>query len=383
MKQRLGNCRLFDGERVHTGRDVLVEDGLVTAVIAAADKADGDYELLDLAGNLLAPGLIDLQVNGGGGILFNDAPTTDSLRTIGTAHRRFGTTSFLPTIITDSDEVMAQAMAALSTALDERLPGVLGIHLEGPYLNPQYKGVHDAARMRKIDDAAISRITSLRAGKTLLTLAPETVDANVITALSQQGVLVFAGHSAASYEQTRAALAAGLHGFTHLFNAMTPMQSRAPGMVGAALEDKDSYAGIIADGYHVHPAMFSIAVAAKAKGKMLLVTDAMPTVGADIDSFDLFGVEVRAEGGRCVTAEGTLAGADIGMITAVSNASRFAGIDITEALRMASTYVAEALGLSAELGYIRPGYRANLIELDESMQVRRSWIDGDLQQYAD
>jgi N-acetylglucosamine-6-phosphate deacetylase len=172
-------------------------------------------------------------------------------------------------------------------------------------------------------------------------------------------------------------LDAGLSGFTHLFNAMSPLHSREPGMVGAALEDNDSYVCIIADGYHVHPATFGITVAAKQVGRTVLVTDAMPTVGSDIKSFDLFGVTIRAEGGRCVTADGTLAGSDIGLITAVKNACRFAGIDQFEALRMASAYAAKAIGLADQLGYIRRGYRANLIELDASMQVRKSWIDGE------
>ena len=377
MTQRITNCRLFDGERVFENRDVVLAGGLVTDIVATGDADASGCELHDLGGNLLAPGLIDLQVNGGGGVLFNDAPTVASLRAIAAAHRSFGTTAFLPTLITDSDTVMDEAVAAVAAAIRERVPGIIGIHLEGPYLNPRYRGVHDAARMRDFDAESMARITSLREGCTLLTVAPEIVSVEIISQLKERGIVVFGGHSAATYEETRRALDAGMSGFTHLFNAMSPLTSREPGMVGAALEDKDSYVGIIADGYHVHPATFGVTVAAKQTGKTLLVTDAMPTVGSEIRSFDLFGSTIRAEGGRCVTADGTLAGSDIGLITAVKNACRFAGIDQFEALRMASTYAAEAIGLADQMGYIRPGYRANLIELDASMQVRKSWIDGE------
>ncbi len=377
MTQRITNCRLFDGEHVFDDRDVVLAGGVVSEIVATSAANASGCELHDLGGNLLAPGLIDLQVNGGGGVLFNDAPTVASLRAIAAAHRGFGTTAFLPTLITDSDAVMDEAIAAVAEAIRERVPGVIGIHLEGPYLNPRYKGVHDAARMRDFDAESMSRITPLSEGCTLMTVAPEMVSVENISQLKEKGIVVFGGHSAATYEETRCALDAGLTGFTHLFNAMSPLNSREPGMVGAALEDKDSYVGIIADGYHVHPATFGITVAAKQTGKTVLVTDAMPTVGSDIKSFDLFGSTIRAEGGRCVTADGTLAGSDIGLITAVKNACRFAGIDQFEALRMASTYAAEAIGLADQMGYIRPGYRANLIELDASMQVRNIWIDGE------
>ena len=382
MTQRITNCRLFDGEKVFEGRDVVLTGGVVADIIASSDANASGCELHDLGGNLLAPGLIDLQVNGGGGVLFNEAPTVASLRAMAAAHRSFGTTAFLPTLITDSDAVMDEAIAAVADAIRERVPGIIGIHLEGPHLNPRYKGVHDAGRMRDFDAESMARVTSLSEGRTLLTVAPEMVPIEIISQLKEQSIVVFGGHSAATYEETRHALDAGLTGFTHLFNAMSPLHSREPGMVGAALEDKNSYVGIIADGYHVHPATFCITVAAKQTGRTVLVTDAMPTVGSDIKTFDLFGVTIRAEGGRCVTADGTLAGSDIGLITAVKNARRFAGIDQFEALRMASAYAADAIGMADQMGYIRPGYRANLIELDASMHVRNSWIDGDMQQYA-
>jgi N-acetylglucosamine-6-phosphate deacetylase len=379
MIQRLTNGQVFDGERVFAGRDVIIDGGVIANIVASAEISGADA--VDLHGHLLAPGLVDLQVNGGGGVLFNDAPTVASLKTIGAAHRPFGTTAFLPALITDSDAVMDEAIAAVATALRDRVPGVIGIHLEGPHLDPRHRGVHDAGRMRALDEAAIERITSLPLGRTMLTLAPETVPVETISRLAEKGVIVCGGHSAATYAEVRRALDAGLGGFTHLFNAMTPLQSREPGMVGAAIEDRESFFGIIADGFHVHPACFRIAVAAKPVGKALLVTDAMPTVGSDRKSFELFGVTVTAVNGRCLTPDGVLAGSDIGLITAVKNACEFAGIDQFEALRMASTYPAKVLGLDDQLGYVRPGYRASLIELDSSFTVHRSWVDGDMQRH--
>ena len=262
MTQRITNCRLFDGEQVFADRDIVLAGGVIAEIVATGDAIATGCELHDLGGNLLAPGLIDLQVNGGGGVLFNEAPTVASLRAMAAAHRCFGTTAFLPTLITDSDAVMDEAVAAVADAIREGVPGIIGIHLEGPHLSPRYKGVHDAARMRDLDAESMARLTSLSEGCTLLTLAPEVVPAEIISQLKEKGIVVFGGHSAATYEETRRALDAGLSGFTHLFNAMSPLHSREPGMVGAALEDNDSYVCIIADGYHVHPATFGITVAA-------------------------------------------------------------------------------------------------------------------------
>ena len=382
LKQRITNCAIFDGERMHRDRSVVIV-GTTIVELATADRDSlGADAVIDLHGNLLAPGLVDLQVNGGGGVLFNDSPSVADLHSIGAAHRVFGTTSFLPTLISDDLQVMEQAITAVRAALDQKVPGVLGIHLEGPCLNPEFRGVHDAAKIRAIDDQTLALFTSLPGGCTLVTVAPERLCTDTIASLSRKGVIVFAGHSAASYEETCQALGAGLRGFTHLFNAMTPLQSRSPGMVGAALADQDSFFGIIADGHHVHPASLRVAIAAKPVGKAMLVSDAMPTVGTRDKSFILNGKTIHVENGRCVTADGTLAGSDLGMIEAVRNVIRFGGVDQLEALRMASAYPAHAIRLEDELGYIRPGYRANLIELDPKLKVVRSWIDGDLLEYS-
>jgi N-acetylglucosamine-6-phosphate deacetylase len=380
-RQLLTHCTLFDGETVREGRAVLIDGGRIAGILPADDVRKGS-DVLDLGGHLLAPGLIDLQVNGGGGVLFNDAPTVETLQTIVAAHRRYGTTACLPTLISDDAETMRKGIGAVANALAGTLPAVVGIHLEGPHLNPRYRGVHDADRIRTLDEASLAVLCSLESGRTLVTLAPEQVPAGMLRRLCDAGVIVFAGHSAASYEETQDAIAAGLSGFTHLFNAMTPLTSRAPGMVGAALDDRSSYFGIIADGHHVHPASLRIAIRSKAVGKACLVTDAMPTVGSTDKHFTLHGVAVTAIGGRCVTADGTLAGSDIGMIDAVRNAAGFGGVDKYEALRMASAYPATALRIDDMHGYLRQGYRADLIELDDNFNVVRNWVQGDMETYA-
>lgn len=376
MIQAIVNGQVFDGELLRQGLAVLIEDARILSVLDATQMPPDISAVYDLQGGTLVPGFIDLQVNGGGGGLFNSAPCVDSLRAIGAAHRHCGTTGFFPTVITTSFEVMRQAVAAVSQAIAERVPGVLGIHLEGPFLNAQRKGIHDAHKFCLLDEEGFEILTALDTGKTLVTLAPELTSPAMIRRLVQAGVVVCAGHSAASYAQTRAALAAGVSGFTHLYNAMTPLQSREPGMVGAALEDEGSWFGIIADGYHMHPAAFRIAVAAKQAGGAVLVTDAMPTVGSPHKSFVLYGETFVARDGRVTNTAGTLAGSDLDMLSAVHNAADFARIDWFEAVRMASLYPARALGLQGELGAIRPGYRANLLALDSQRQVRASWIDG-------
>ena len=381
MKQLLKNCELFDGREVHTDCALLIDGDSISHIIAAGDVPDGVDKIIDLHGNLLAPGLIDLQVNGGGGVLFNDDPSVETLQRMVAAHRPFGTTAMLPTLISDDGKTMQRGIAAVAAAIQEGIAGIAGIHLEGPHLSSAFRGVHDASMMRDLDKDAESVLTSLPAGRTLLTVAPETMPSTTIRRLCDAGMIVFGGHSAATYEGTVEALRAGLTGFTHLFNAMTPLTSRAPGMVGAALEDTDSYFGIIADGHHVHPATLRLAIAAKTRGKAMLVSDAMPCVGTASKSFELNGETVTVNSGRCLTPDGTLAGSAIGLIDAVRNVCRFGGVSRYEALNMASRYPAEAIGLAASHGLACPGYRANLIELDNNLNVVRSWIGGDLEEF--
>ena len=376
MLQAIVNGCIFDGESVHEHKAVLIEGEHIVAVVDPEQVPADIGASYDLEGGTLIPGFIDLQVNGGGGVLFTAAPTVDSLRTIGAAHRQYGTTGFLPTLITTRFDVMREAVSAVAEAIAIGTPGVLGLHLEGPFLSPERKGVHDAGKFCQLDQTGLDILTSLQVGSTVVTLAPELTSPQMISRLVEEGVIVCGGHSGATYAQTRDALAQGLSGFTHLYNAMTPLQSREPGMVGAALEDDDSWFGIIADGHHIHPAAFSVAVAAKKRGGALLVTDAMPTVGSPDTSFILDGKTIVASEGRVTNAEGTLAGSDLNMLSAVNNAAEFARLDWFEAVRMASLYPARALGLERELGAIRPGFRASLLALDSAHRIRASWING-------
>jgi N-acetylglucosamine-6-phosphate deacetylase len=376
MLQAIVNGCIFDGESVHEHKAVLIEGEHIVAVVDPEQVPADIGASYDLEGGTLIPGFIDLQVNGGGGVLFTAAPTVDSLRTIGAAHRQYGTTGFLPTLITTRFDVMREAVSAVAEAIAIGTPGVLGLHLEGPFLSPERKGVHDAGKFCQLDQTGFDILTSLQVGSTVVTLAPELTSPQMISRLVEEGVIVCGGHSGATYAQTRDALAQGLSGFTHLYNAMTPLQSREPGMVGAALADDDSWFGIIADGHHIHPAAFSVAVAAKKRGGALLVTDAMPTVGSPDTSFILDGNTIVASEGRVTNAEGTLAGSDLNMLLAVNNAAEFARLDWFEAVRMASLYPARALGLERELGAIRPGFRASLLALDSAHRIRASWVNG-------
>jgi N-acetylglucosamine-6-phosphate deacetylase len=376
MPVALVNGRILVETGIVDDQAVLVDGGRIVDVVANDDARCRRAIRHDLGGHLLLPGFVDTQVNGGGGMLFNAEPTVDAIREIGRAHRRFGTTGFLPTLISDDLHVVARALEAVRAAIEAGLPGVLGIHIEGPYLNVVRKGVHDPTKLRGLDENAIGLLTSLRGGKTLVTLAPEMTTPDIISKLSAAGVVVSAGHTNATYGEIRTALRHGLTGFTHLFNAMSQLTAREPGVVGAALDDPDSWCGIIVDGHHVAPAVLRIALRCKRHDRFMLVTDAMPSVGTDEKSFKLQGRTISAANGMLVDEEGTLAGSDIDMATTVRNAAQLLGVGLPEAVRMASQYPAEFLGLGGELGRIAPGYRANLALIDDALDVKQTWIDG-------
>ena len=378
MATALANGRVLLDDGLHDGLAVLLEGGDIVAVLRDDDPRVRASDVHDLQRGVLLPGFIDAQVNGGGGVLFNNAPDVAALRAIGAAHRRFGTTGFLPTLISDDVDVMRAAIDAVREAIEQGVPGVLGIHLEGPYLAPARKGTHDAGKFRIPDAAEIELATSLGTGVTLLTLAPEQVPAESIRALVARGAIVAAGHTAASYEQARAGLGAGVRGFTHLYNAMTPLQGREPGVVGAALEDRGSWCGIIVDGVHVHPASLRVALAAKPRGKLFLVTDAMPPVGADSPDYLLYGETITARDGVVRNAAGALAGSALDMATAVRNAVSMLSLPLEEAARMASLYPAQFLRIDNARGRIAPGYRADLVLLDDKLDVATTWIAGSL-----
>jgi N-acetylglucosamine-6-phosphate deacetylase len=352
---------------------VVVEEGFIVAVLHG-EPPTGD--LIDLDGGYLVPGFIDAQVNGGGGVLFNNDTSVEAIAAIGRAHRRFGTAGFLPTLISDDAAVMQRAIKATHDAIGQGVPGVLGIHLEGPYLAPARKGTHDDTKFRVPDADEIAMATSLDNGVSLITLAPEQVPPASIRAIVERGGIVAAGHTAGSYDEIRAGIDAGITGFTHLYNAMTPLQGREPGAVGAALEDDDCWCGVIVDGVHVHPASLRVALKAKPRGKVFLVTDAMPMVGADDPSFDLYGETIIAVDGVVRNAAGALAGSALDMASAVRNSVHLLGLPLDEACRMAAQYPAEFLGIGGERGRIAAGYRADLVLLDGEVRVQRSWIGG-------
>lgn len=369
------NAQIFDGNSFLENHAVLVRDGMIEAIVADS-SVPGDVEIIDGAEQTLAPGLIDVQVNGGGGVLLNDAPDVQTIKTMITAHRQCGTTTMLPTLITDTRQKMETAIKAVQEAIDTGLAGVVGIHLEGPYLNLERRGVHPADQIRPMEPDAIDLLSSLRDGCTLVTLAPENMAKGAIKELVTNDVLVCAGHTAGTFYDIMSAIGEGLRGFTHLFNAMSPLSHREPGVVGAALSDDRTWCGLIADGYHVHPAVIKTAVRAKTKGKMMLVTDAMPTVGATDKRFMLGDEEIIAVDGRCALADGTLAGSDLDMISAVRNCMEMAEIGLDEALRMASLYPAAFLGLDHIIGRLAPGYQADMILFNDQFKVTQSWVKG-------
>jgi N-acetylglucosamine-6-phosphate deacetylase len=375
MRQVLTNGRVLTDHGFEEGLAVVLDGATIEAVVPAAEAASAG-PARDMEGAWLAPGFIDTQVNGGGGVLFNDCPTAECVRSIGEAHRRFGTTGFLPTLISDDLDVIATAIDAVEQALAEGAPGVLGIHIEGPFLNVDRKGVHDASKFRTLDEEAFTLLTRLQAGRTLVTLAPETTTPRMIRRLADAGLVVSAGHTDGDYETVRGALACGVTGFTHLFNAMSPLASRAPGAVGAALEDLNAWCGIIVDGRHVDPVVLKLAMRCRPLNRFMLVTDAMPSVGSAEKTFVLQGRRITVDDGVCVDPDGVLAGSDLDMASAVRNSRDQLGLDLAEACRMASRYPAEFLGLGGTHGRIAAGYRADLVLFDDEVRVQAVWTGG-------
>ena len=365
--------RVFTGDSVLADHAVVLDGRRIEAVCPLAEAPKG---LPRRDCDLAAPGFVDLQINGAGGVLFNDSPSLETLTRIAEGARRGGVAYLLPTLISDQARTMDRAIAAVRKAIEENLPGILGIHLEGPFLNPEKKGIHLASHLRGARLADVARLGALKGGRTLVTLAPELAEPGVVRALGAAGVVVFAGHTNGGLDDYVGAAEEGLRGFTHLFNAMSPMTAREPGAVGAALFLDELAAGVIADGHHVHAASLALAVRAKPPGTLFLVSDAMPTLGSDIDRFVLCGQEIRLGEGRLVDARGTLAGAHLALNEAVRNLRRMTGVELAEALRMASTYPAEVIGLGAELGRLAPGYRAGLTLLDDDLAVRGVIVDG-------
>lgn len=368
MQQQISVARLFDGEQWQHNVQLTIAEGKIQQLVAADPATVLPYSLV--------PGFIDVQVNGGGGALFNTAPTLDTLKTMVKAHAGFGTTALLPTVITDSVAIMQQTADVVAAAIAQQVPGILGVHFEGPHLSVPKKGVHPVQHIRQLSDAemAIYRRTDL--GIKLVTVAPENITPEQIRALVDADVIVCLGHSNADGATVQAAIAAGATGFTHLYNAMSPLTSREPGMVGVALADASTWCGIILDGHHVHPTAAKLAIAAKPRGKMLIVTDAMSPVGTTATEFDFFDGKVTRDGNKLTAETGQLAGSVLDMAGAVQYAITELEVTEAEALRMASLYPAQFLGIAAERGQISVGAVADLVLLDAQGQVKQCFLAG-------
>ncbi|MCP1169943.1 N-acetylglucosamine-6-phosphate deacetylase [Limimaricola litoreus] len=365
---------LFDGEAEAplADRAIVIREGRIHDVTKAAHAPPGRL----LRAPVAAPGFIDLQINGGGGVMFNDAPTRDTLRRMARAARRGGTAHILPTFITAPDSSYLAAMQAVREALAEAEPGILGLHLEGPFLSPARPGIHPPSAVQRLSEADLDALCEGVGGPFLITLAPEEAPPGAIARLVGAGLRVFAGHSEADHAAMRRAADEGLSGGTHLFNAMSQIMGRAPGVVGSLFDDDRLFAGIIADDIHVHPANLRLALRVMTERRLYLVTDAMATLDAPEASFTVNGKTISQKDGRLADAEGRLAGAHLAMDEAVRNMCRLGGASRAQALRMASTTPAEALGLGADLGRIAPGQRASITLLTRDLEACGTVVDG-------
>ncbi|NDR55196.1 N-acetylglucosamine-6-phosphate deacetylase [Aliiruegeria sabulilitoris] len=371
-------ARIFDGSGFHDNAGLLVSDGRIAGIVPEADIPTG-YQPIPMEGGTLAPGLVDLQVNGGGGVMFNDAPSVEPLRIIAQAHLSLGTTSILPTLITDTPEITRAAIDAVEAAIAQGVPGIVGLHLEGPHLSIARKGAHDPALIRPMTEQDMALLTEAarRLPVLFVTVAPENVSMEQMRRLTDAGVILSLGHSDCDFATACAAADHGAQCVTHLFNAMSQLGHREPGMVGAALARPELSFGLIADFIHVHPEAIRVALAAK-KGaeRVYLVSDAMAPAGTDLEAFTLNGRTIQRQGGRLTLADGTLAGADLDLPTAIRNV---AGLGISEAaaLAMASSVPARVIGLSERIGSLRSGAPADLVLLDAAGRCARVWKQGE------
>ncbi len=371
----LTNVEMFTGDAVFYDRAILVERDTISSIVPQ-DQVPEQVEVIDLKRRSIAPGFIDIQVNGGADKLFNENPTVETIAAITKAHRRYGTTNCLPTYISGPKAGMVKAMEAVQACVEQGLFGVLGIHLEGPFLNPKKVGAHDRNFICPMQEDDMALVSPVSGGKTLLTLAPERVTHEWIRQMSQKGVIVSAGHTMASVQTMQKSIDSGVTGVTHLFNAMSPLNSREPGVVGAALCDDRVWCSVIVDGHHVDYTTLQVAWKAKGPRKMILITDAVSPVGGISDSFKIGENVIQVKEGKCLTEQGVLAGSMLDMAPAVRNCIQHLGIPKNEALRMASTYPAEFLGVSDRYGYLKKNYKANMVVFNNLLQVEAVIVDG-------
>ncbi|PNK63456.1 MULTISPECIES: N-acetylglucosamine-6-phosphate deacetylase [Pantoea] len=374
----LVNGRIYTGHEILDNHAVVIADGLIERV-CPRDALPADIALRDVSGALIAPGFIDLQLNGCGGVQFNDdidALSVETLEIMQRANEKSGCTSFLPTLITSSDELMKRAIDTMRAYKRKHQHQALGLHLEGPWLNKAKKGTHNPDLIRLPDPALVRYLCDNADVITKVTLAPENAGDAVIRQLTQAGIIVSAGHSNATYDEAKAGFRAGVTFATHLYNAMPAFAGREPGLIGALFDAPDVYCGIIADGLHVHYA--NVRNAKRIKGnKLVLVTDATAPAGAEIDKFIFAGKTIYYRNGLCVDENGTLSGSAITMIESVRNAVEHVGIALDEALRMATLFPAQAMGVEKQLGTVEAGKVANLTVFTRDFKITKTFVNGD------
>ena len=375
MKRALLGSQIFCGERFYDHHALLI-DGNSIIEIVDENNIPKAFNKIELNQGILAPGFIDLQVNGGGGILFNNRPTKESLNTIINAHQFFGTTSIMPTVISDSIKVLTKCTRAVAQEIKKN-SGLLGIHIEGPFFSLKYRGVHQKKYISKLSSEYLELFSNLKEYPVILTLAPECISLKDLNHLASLGIKIMAGHTDASYDELEQAAKNNLNGFTYLFNAMSQMSAREPGAVGAALDFDNLYASIIVDLHHVHHSLIELAYQKKPIGKLFFISDSMATINHGEPTFELYDEIVSEQNGRITNAEGKLAGSSITQIDAVKNACQQCNIQLDHALAMASRYPAEFLGVEHYLGSLKPGYRADLVHFDSNFEVNNVWASGE------
>jgi len=374
MKQALIGAQLFSGKEFFDNRALLIDGENIIDVINEHDIPN-NFEIQKLNGGILSPGFIDLQVNGGGGKLFNNSPDKESLNAIIEAHQHFGTTSIMPTVISDSLNVLKRCATTISEEIENN-KSLLGVHIEGPFFNVKYRGVHQKQYINTINSDYLNLFESLQDFPVMLTLAPECISTKQLKHLKSLGFKILAGHTDASYDQLEEAIKYGLDGFTHLFNAMGQISAREPGVVGSALTFDNTTASIIVDLHHVHPSLIQMVYKQKPQGKLFFVSDSMATIHHGEPSFELYDEVVSESNGRIINSEGKLAGSSITQIDAIKNAYQSCNIPLNEALAMASRYPAEYLGVANYLGSLESGYRADLTHFSLDFQVQNVWVAG-------
>ena len=374
MKKALTGAKLFTGENFLENKALLIEDKNIAGIVGKTNIPN-DFKIQKLNGGILSPGFIDLQVNGGGGKLFNNSPDKESLNTIIEAHQYFGSTSIMPTVISDSLNILQKCTETISNEINNN-HSLLGVHIEGPFFNAKYRGVHQKKYINTINASYLSLFEKLDEFPVMITLAPECISIKQLKYLKSLGFKILAGHTDASYEQLEEAIKYGLDGFTHLFNAMGQISAREPGVVGSAFDFDETSASIIVDLHHVHPSLINLSFKQKPKGKLFFVSDSMATINHGEPSFELYDELVSESNGRIINSEGKLAGSSITQIDAIKNAYQKCNIPLESAIAMATLYPAKYLGVSHYIGQLKKGHRADLAHFDSSFKVRNVWLSG-------